>query len=170
MNGQKILGVCIGFGIVAGVAGIYQCARGYIYSVASKHETTTVGRITRMGHSRGGAYYQYVFSVNGAKVDDDSDVCSTPLTPDACWNNGPVVVHYSYEPFSNSRLEGFKVASKNSYKTGATWLIIATSLFLFGIAASALSRRGKGDGDAMEEIREDEPEDLEKPIHVIPNA
>ena len=67
MNDQKILGVCIGFGIVAGVAGIYQCAKGYIYSVASKHETTTVGRITRMGHSRAARTINLCFRSTGPR-------------------------------------------------------------------------------------------------------
>lgn len=147
MNGPRILGICIGLGIMASAVGVDQSASGYAYSVAAKHEATTVGRITRVEHGKGGPYYRYAFSANGSQVDDYSDVCSTPLAPDACWNNGQVLVYYSYEPYANSRLEDFGVASTHCYKIGVPGLLIGLSFFILGIVVSKLSGRDKGDGD-----------------------
>lgn len=153
MNGPRVLGICIGLGIMASAVGIDQCATGYAYSVAAKHEATAVGRITRVDHGKGGPYYRYAFSVKGTKVDDYSDVCSTPLTPDACWNNGQVLVYYSYEPYANSRLDDFGVASTHCYKIGVPWLLIGMCLFILGAVVSTLSRRGNGDYDGEIEER-----------------
>lgn len=172
MNAQRVLGVCLGLGIMASVAGIDQCATGYAYSVAAKHEATTIGRIMWVGHGKGGPYYHYAFSANGSKVDDYSDVCATPLTPDACWNNGQVLVYYSYEPYSNSRLEDFKLASTHSYRVGVPVLLIGLSLFVLGGVVSTLARRDKGEDDDSpeEETSEDDSEDVEEPVHVVPNG
>lgn len=172
MNGPRVLGICIGLGIMASAVGVDQCATGYAYSVAARHQATTVGRITRVDHGKGGPYYRYVFSANGAKVDDYSGVCSTPLTPDACWNNGQVLVYYSYEPYANSRLEDFGVASTHCYKIGVPWLLFGVSLFILGVVISTLSRRNKSDGDGIteEDTGENDCEDVEQPIHIVPNA
>jgi hypothetical protein len=57
-----------------------------------------------------------VFLVNGVKMDDYSEVCPTPLAPGACFNeNGLVLVYYSYQPYPNSRLEDFAIASSHAY-------------------------------------------------------
>lgn len=154
---------------MASAVGIDQCATGYTYSVAAKHEATTIGHITRVAHGKGGPYYHYVFSVNGSKVDDYSDVCFTPLNPDACWNNGQVLVYYSFEPYSNSRLEDFEIASIHSYRIGVPWLLIGLSLFVLGGVFSTLSRRDRADSDREEETGENDSEDVEEPIHVVPN-
>ncbi len=170
MNGQRVLGICIGLGIMTSAVGVHQCVSGYAYSVAAKHEATTIGHITRVDHGKGGPYYRYVFSANGVNVDDYSDVCSTPLTPDACWNNGQVLVYYSYEPYANSRLEDFGVASTHCYKVGIPWLLIGLFLFTLGGVVFTLSRRDKGDGDPEQEADENDSENVEEPIHIVPNA
>lgn len=158
---------------MAGAVGIDRCAAGYIYSVAAKHEATTIGQIVRVGHGKGGPYYHYEFSANGPKVDDYSDVCSTALTPDACWNNGQVLVYYSYEPFSNSRLEDFKVASTHAYKIGVPVLLVALSLFVLGSVVFRLSRKNKredDDSDSGDEAGEDDSEEVQEAIHVTPTS
>ena len=157
---------------MASVVGIDQCATGYAYSVAASHEATAIGHITRVDHGKGGPYYRYEFSANGPKMDDYSDVCFTPLTLDACWNNGQVLVYYSYEPFPNSRLEDFKVASTHSYKIGVPWLLIGLSLFVVGGVVSTQSRRDKGDGDGdpEEETGENDSEIVEESTRIIRNA
>ena len=93
---DAVLGLSMALGIFSTLAGSYWCAVGYNYSVAAKHESTTVGRVLGMISGRGGSAFQYVFYVNGVALDDYSDVCATPITPDACHNHGQVLVYYSY--------------------------------------------------------------------------
>lgn len=140
MNGPfaPALAFCLILGLVGTAVGGYQCVKGHIYSEAAQHEATTVGRVVRV--SNRGAF-KYVFSVNGVKMDDFSESCATPLTPDACYNNGPVLVYYSYQPYQNSRLEDFTVASKHAYLIGIPALAIGLPLFVLSGAVTAILLR-----------------------------
>jgi hypothetical protein len=132
---------CIGLGILAFAVGGYYCVKGYNYHVAAQHETTTTGQITYVNHGKGGPYYHYVFWVNGAKVDDESEVCSTPLESDACWNNGRVLVYYSYEPYANSRLEDFSLAGSGAYRIGKPALAIGLAFLALAWVNMVISAR-----------------------------
>lgn len=124
-------------GVICTSFGGFECLNGHNYSVAAKHETTIVGRITKV-LPKGG--FGYKFSVNGVSFDDNSDVCETPLAPDACFKNGPVLVYYSYQPFPNSRLEDFSVASTNSYRLGIPALAMGLPVMLVPLAAMLIFR------------------------------
>lgn len=140
--------------IVGGLFGIFyggnRCIEGYTYSVAARQEARTAGRVTRISVAKGGEKeYHYMFSVNGVKMNDYSNVCATPLSPGACFNEGPVLVYYSYQPFSNSRLQDFAVASAEDYRSGMPALAIALPLFvLSGAAMVILTRKDKDKDDS----------------------
>jgi hypothetical protein len=129
-----------GFG--ATVYGGYQCVEGHTYSVAAQHEATVVGRVVGISIGRGGSqHYNYVFSINGVDRDDFSDVCATPLQPGACDHRGPVLVYYTFQPFSNSRLEDFAVSSHKDFRVGIPALAIGFPLFLLSCAGIAIRLR-----------------------------
>ena len=147
----RIWTFCLLVGIVGTVVGVWQCIEGHNFAVAAQHEATTVGRVVRIYHGKGGPTWHYTFTVNEAKFDDYSGVCETPLEPGACYDNGPVLVYYSFQPFQNSRLEDFSVASAHDYRIGKPALAIGLPLFILTcVAIAILSCKGK---------REDEDED-----------
>ena len=159
-------------GIVAIAVGAYQCVKGHNYAVAAQHEATTVGRITGIGRK---GTIRYEFSANGVKVDDYSDICMTPLAPDACAGDGPVLVYYSYQPYTNSMLEDFAVASARAYRTGKPALAIGLPLTgLSWAAIFVLQRKKKGEADSdpdddNNDQDDDEDEEVSGPIHVVPS-
>ena len=140
------------YGLLVGIGGVLfggiRCAQGHTYSVAAQHQASTAGRIVGKLFGKGGSVsYHYVFSLNGVDRDDTSPVCTTPLAPGACDNKGPVLVYYSFEPFSNSRLENFSDASRHAYRTGELGLGIGLPLLALSAAGLAIrSRNGKGKG------------------------
>lgn len=144
----RVLMFCMLMGIIGTAVGGYQCVEGYNYSVAAQHEATTVGRIVKVENGKGGPAWRYEFSVNGVKVDDYSEVCATPLAPDACFSNGPVLVYYSYRPYSNSRLEDFAVASSHANRFGRPTLAIGLLLLALSTACiTIMTRKDKREGD-----------------------
>ena len=157
--------------VIATIFGCYQCIKGHNYSVAAQHESTVRGRVVHVSSGKGGPTYRYLFSVNGVSVDDYSEVCDTPLQPDACWNNGPVLVFYSDEPFSNSRLQDFAVASSEAYRAGKSALIVGLPLILLSWTALAVfpnRNENDEDPDPEEEGRENRSSDQPDDIHVVP--
>ncbi len=151
--------------------GGYQCVMGHNYSVAAQHEATTVGNIVRVHTSAKGTAYFYEFSVNGVKMDDHSDVCRTPLAPGACNNHGPVLVYYSYQPYSNSRLEDFATASTHAYHIGIPTIAISLPLYALALAVIAIvSRKSKGEDDSDPEEQEgrSKSDALPDEIHIAP--
>lgn len=138
---DRVLTFCMLFGIIGTSVGGYQCVKGYNYSVAAQHEATTVGRIVKVSYGKGGPAYRYQFSVNGVEVDDYSEVCSTPLAPDACLDNGQVLVYYSYQPYQNSRLEDFAIASSHAYRIGKPALAIGFPLLVLTVAGMSIQAR-----------------------------
>ena len=152
------------------VIGCYQCIMGHNYSVAAQHETTTVGHIVKVtqGKSR---TYRYEFSINGVRMDDYSDICRTPLAPGACDNHGPVLVYYSYQPYSNSRLEDFATASAHAYRIGIPTIAICLPLYVLAyIVIAIVSRRNKGDDDSDPDNQNErnKSDDLPDVIHIVP--
>lgn len=140
------------FSLLAGIGGTiygaYQCVEGQTYSVAAQHEATIVGRITGISVSKGEVHYQYVFSLDGVGRNDYSNVCTTPLAPGACKNKGPVLVYYSFQPFSNSRLEDFAVASHKDFEFGIPALVLGLPLFGLSIGGLVIrARQEKGSPD-----------------------
>ena len=181
MSKSPSLGIrdlCILAGIIVTFLGGYQCVKGHAYRVAAENEATAVGRVLGMSSGRGGSSYRYTFSINGVRVDDYSEVCETELKPGACYDYGPVVVYYSYQPFQNSRLEDFAVASKKAYRSGEIALRIGLPLLIVpSVALEIFSRRGKGDDDSdsvsdSSNFEDEEPErkssDQPDDLHVVP--
>jgi hypothetical protein len=154
VNKNLIVGVlplCFLVGIVGTCSGTVQCVKGHTYSVAAQHEKTSVGRVTRISHFKGTPTWHYVFSADGVMVNDQSPVCATPLAPGACENNGPVLVHYSYEPFRNSTLQDFTVASDHVYRFGGIALAIGLpflALSIVGIRYLVRGDEGENDPDS----------------------
>ena len=135
------LGACILLSGAVGGVGAIECIKGHDYSVAAQHQVTAVGHLLNVP-SRKGAY-QYEFSVNGVKMVDSSDMCTTPLTLEACSNKGTVLVYYAYEPYPNSRLEDFASASAFAYRVGKPMLAISLPLFVLSVIAFAFLLRTK---------------------------
>ena len=163
------------FLFVAGLFGTYfggyHCIKGRTYAVAAQHEATTVGRVTHVSYGKDGPAYHYVFSVNGVKVEDYSRVCATPLAPGACHNNGPVLVYYSYQPYSNSRLEDFAVASRVAYRSGKPALSISLTILVLssaGMAILARKDKNEGDSDPENEKGRSKSDDVPDAIHIVP--
>jgi hypothetical protein len=148
--------------------GCYLCVEGHDYRVASEHEVTVVGHIAHAAASRKGSY-RYEFSVNGVKMDDYSKLCATPLTPDACDNYGPVLVYYSYEPYPNSLLEDFAVASSNAFGVGKFLLAVGLPLFVLpSVALAILRRRNKKEDDIEDENGRSKHNGEPDEIHIVP--
>jgi hypothetical protein len=168
----RVLAFCFLLGLACTAVGGYQCVKAHTYSVAGQREATAVGRITHISHGRGGTvFYHYVFSVNGVKMDDYSEVCASPLTLDACYNHGPVLVYYSYQPYPNSRLEDFTVASTHAYRIGKPALAIGLPLIVLTCAAVAILLRKdkrKDDSDPEEEKGRSKANDVPDAIHIVP--
>jgi hypothetical protein len=132
-----------------------------------------------MSHGRGGPYYSYAFSINGVKLDDYSEVCDTELKRGACYNYGPVLVYYSYQPFQNSRLQDFAAGSKDAYRSGEIVLGVGLPLLVLpSLTLAIFPRKSEGDDDSdsvndnsnpedekLERKSSDQPDDL----HVIPD-
>jgi hypothetical protein len=144
----RILIWCTVLGFFATVFGAWHCIKGHNYAVAAQHEATTVGRVVGMYYGKGSSAYHYEFSVNAVRMDDYSEICATPLAPGACDHHGPVLVYYSYQPFQNSLLEDFAVASARPYRFGKPALAIGLPLFVLSIAALVvLSRKGRSEAE-----------------------
>jgi hypothetical protein len=164
----KGLVFCILAGIVGTIVGCWQCISGHNFAVAAQHEFTAAGRIT--GFGRHGAF-MYKFPVNGVMMDDYSAVCRTPLAPGACYLNESVLVYYSFQPFSNSRLEDFSVASANAYRIGKPALAIGLPLFFWStVIMVILSRKNKSKVDPDPEDRRGRSKSGDVPdvIHIVP--
>lgn len=168
---QRVLAFSLVAGLFGTYFGGYHCINGYNYSVAAQHEATAVGRVVGIYRGRHGSAYHYEFSVSGVKMDDYSEVCETPLAPGACNNNGPVQVYYSYQPYSNSRLEDFAVASKEAYRPGIPVLAISLTILILscaGFAIRARKNKNKDDSDPEDEKGRSKSDDVPDGIHIVP--
>jgi len=191
---RRAVAVFIAGGFYLALHGVVPCIKGHTYSVAMQHEKTTVGRVVRVSHRSSSHYHQgqwsgildaifwapwehrstteytYAFSVDGVKMDDSGDVCATPLTPGACDNLGSVLVYYSYEPYSTSRLEDFAVPSRNFYRTGKLVLAIGLPLLvLFCAGMAVLGRKDKGARPNPEDQKGTSKHNNEPDvIHIVP--
>lgn len=150
-NAAGALALSLLLGIAGTVVGGWHCMKGHNYAVAAENEATIRGRVIGMLSGRGSSAYHYVFSINGVGLDDYSDVCATPIVPGACDNKGPVLVYYSYKPFTNSRLEDFAVASARAYRIGKPVSAIGFPLLLLSSIAIAIA------------VRKSEPHDDQEP-------
>ena len=165
----RVLVYCLLAGIAGTFVGTYQFVKGYIYFVAAQHEATTSGRVVGMYYGKGGPAYHYVFTVNGVKFDDASKVCATPLAEGACNNNGPVLVYYSFQPFSNSLLEDFSVAGDRAYRFGKFVLAISLPiLVLAGATIVILVRKDKRREDYDPNADRNTPDDVPDDLHIAP--
>lgn len=131
-----------------------------VYRDAAEHELSTVGQIVNISEYGRSDKYDYDFTVNGVRMRDYSAACDTPLTPVSCIIGGPVRVYYSLQPFSNSRLGDFAVASRDAFQTGNRALIIGASLLVLCTAIFAIQRRmNKDEPESDEDVDEDSPSD-----------
>jgi hypothetical protein len=168
---QRALMLCLLCGLAGTVAGCYQCVLGHIYHVAAEHEATAVGRVVGFYHGKGSMAYHFVFSVNEVAMDDYSEVCATPLTPGACDNRGPVLVYYSYQPYQNSLLEDFAVASRHAYRMSKfAFAIGLPCLVLSCVSMVILERKDKGkDSDPEDRKRTDIDSEMPDDLHIVPH-
>ena len=181
----RVLAFFAFMGFLATATGGYRCIVGYTYSVAAQHETTTVGRVVSATLERPVGWrniklnpladiptdYRFVFSVNGVKMDDTDQVCATPLAAGACSNNGPVLVYYSYQPYSNARLEDFAVAGRNTIRSGELPLGIGFPVLVLsctGIFILARKNKGEDDSDPDAGSGTSKSDDLPDAIHIVP--
>lgn len=143
----RVLAIIAFCGLLGTSAGIYRCIVGYIYSLEAQHEKSSVGRVISRhvqdnvrGLKRLNPFgdetfvYHYVFSVNGVRMDDYDRVCKTPLAAGVCSQAGPVLVFYSYQPFTMSRMEDFAVAGRNTAQSAKLPLVLGLPLLLLGVA------------------------------------
>ena len=136
--------VFVGFpGVIISFVGMEGCFWGHVYSVAARHESTTVGKVVKLLYGKGGHAYQYAFSVDGVRFDDNYGKCLTPLEPGACDNHGPVLVHFSFQPFHISGLEDFSAASTHSYRDGTIMLAIGLPLVMVTIIFAVITVRSR---------------------------
>lgn len=166
----RVLAICLFLGFFGAARGGYLCVKGHNYAVAAQHEATTVGRVVGIYKGRSPAYH-YVFSVNGVKMDDSSEICATPLVPGACDNHGPVTVYYSYQPYSNSRLEDFSVASIDAYRIGRPMLGIGLPLFILGFAGIVIQVRKEmreRDRDPDAKKGRSRSDNVPDAVHIVP--
>jgi hypothetical protein len=137
------LALCVLIGAAGTVVGGIECGKGHDYALAAQHESTTVGRIVKVIHGKSTSY-RYEFSVNGVRMDDESPLCATPLEQGACENNGPVLVYYSWQPYSNSLLQDFAEARSDAFRDGKFLLAIGLPMLILpGAALVMLLRPGK---------------------------
>ncbi len=164
----RALGALIFLGLMGTGFGCYLCVEGHDYRVAAEHEVTVVGHIVQVPASRKGIY-RYEFSVNGVKMDDYSKLCTTPLTPDSCDNFGPVLVYYSYEPYPNSLLQDFAIASNNAFQVGKFLLAVGLPLFVLpSVALVVLRRKNKKEDDLEGGNGKSKHNDEPDVIHIVP--
>jgi hypothetical protein len=166
----RVMAICLFLGFFGAARGGYLCVKGHTYAMAAQHEATAVGRVVGIYTGRSPAYH-YVFSVNGVKMDDSSEVCQTPLAPGACSKNGPVLVYYSYQPYSNSRLEDFAVASIDAYRFGKPALGIGLPLFILAFTAIVIQVRKETrerDQDSDAKKGRSKSDDVPDAIHIAP--
>ena len=139
--------------------GCTQWVVGLTYRVAAGHEASTVGQVVNISEGPRHTIYEYEFRVNGVKMRDSSELCRTPLSPVSCIAGGPAVVYYSDQPFSNSLLEDFAVASRDAIKRGNQALLIGLPLIVvLGTLLRLNMRWGEPEPpeDADEKPQEDE--------------
>ena len=164
------LGIFIG--ALATLYGGYKIAKGFDYSAAAEHQATTIGQILHKHTGKGGTSYRCTFTVNGVKVDDVSDVCATPITKNACDENGLAVVYYTFQPSQNSLLQDFSVASKDAFRTGEFALAVGLPLSACLWVAQAMFRRKHGfedDPDDTEEVSDNDENNEPEETHVVPD-
>ncbi len=167
----RTLAFSLFLGVVGTVVGGWHCVKGHNYAVAAQNEATIRGRVIGMLSGKGGPAYHYIFSINGVELDDYSDVCTTPIVPGACDSKGPVLVYYSYKPFTNSRLEDFGAASARAYRIGKPLLAVGFPLFvLTGAAIAIVARKSKPLSDEDRESRKGNSMSDEVPdsLHIAP--
>jgi hypothetical protein len=158
-------------GVFFVVLGGAYCNMGHEFSLAGRYEATTVGRIVSIEYGRHGQIWKYVFSVNGVKYNDSSRTCRTPLAPGACNNNGPVLVYYSFQPFQQSRLQDFVVASKRAYEVGETALAIGFILLIGVFIAKIKEKRDReaaGEPDPDKQKGASKSGGMPDDIHILP--
>jgi hypothetical protein len=157
-----------GFILGAGAAlfGCTQWVMGFVYHIAAERESSTVGQITKVSVGPRHTFYHYEFQVNSVRMSDDSEICKTPLKPAVCIAGGPALVYYSYEPFQNSLLEDFAVASSDAIQRGnRAWVVgVALMGLCYGIYRVFLNLNGRGDEpviafDTETKSRGDDPEE-----------
>jgi len=66
---DRVLAFFLLVGIVGTFVGVWQCLSGHSFAVAARHEATTVGRIVRIYHGKGGPTWRYTFTVSEVRFD-----------------------------------------------------------------------------------------------------
>ncbi len=150
-------------GIMLTLVGCVMMIIGLTYRDEARHEATTTGVIVRVIHGKS-TTYDYVFRVNGIKMNDSGGACKTPLTSDGCREGGQVLVYYAYEPTTNSMLEDFADAAREKLQLGA----VLSTVGLLMIGASLFMRKIEGGSDSSEEDNDSSNQDDSEVISIAP--
>lgn len=81
-------------------------------------------------------------------------------------------MYYSYQPFTNSRLEDFAVAARHAYRIGKPALAIGLPLLVLTCACIAILQRkdkGEDDSDPEDEKGRSKTHDVPGSIHIVPD-
>lgn len=153
----------LALGIILTVVGCVVILIGLTYRDEAKHEATTTGVIVRVVHGKS-TTYDYVFRVNGIKMNDSGGTCKTPLTSIGCKEGGQVLVYYAYEPTTNSMLEDFADAAREKLQLGTG--LSAVGLLMVG--ASLFMRKTEGGSDSSGEDNDSSNQDESEVLSIAP--
>jgi hypothetical protein len=126
--------------------GCVQLFFGWRYANSARREVTTIGTILYVIGGRS-TTYEYVFEIDGARIQDDSGTCHTALTPRGCKVGAPVLVYYDHDPALVTMLQDFGAASREKYFMGF-WMACC-GLLLIGLYFTL--KRTKRDDEGSEE-------------------
>jgi hypothetical protein len=150
-------------GILLTLVGCVMIFIGFTYRDEAKHEAATTGVIVRVVHGKS-TTYDYVFRVNGIKMNDSGGTCKTPLTSNGCRERGQVLVYYAYEPTTNSMLEDFADAAREKLQLGAA----LSTVGLLMVGASLLMRKFGTVSDSSEDDNDSSNHDDSEVISIVP--
>jgi uncharacterized membrane protein len=150
-------------GVILTLVGCFMIIVGFTYRDEAKHEATTPGVIVRVIHGKS-TTYDYVFRVNGIKMNDSGGACKTPLTSDGCREGGQVLVYYGYEPTTSSMLEDFADAAREKLQLGA----VLSSVGLLMVGVSLLMRKFGTASDSSEDDHDSSNHDDSEVISIAP--
>lgn len=146
------------------IIGAFELLKGEYYKEVAKREATVVGVLTRVSHGRSSSFYDYKFELNGVPLLDDSDTCSTALTPRGCVKGAAVLVYYDRNDAGETLLEEFAEAGRGKMFFGA-WMV-GCGLLLIGLYF--VFKKLLKSPDESDETDYDRPVSEPEVIHVVP--
>ena len=147
------------------LVGSMQLFFGWKYGEAAKGEATAIGVITYISGGRSRSY-NYEFEVDGVKLQQDSGVCHTAITPQGCEVGAQVLVYYAHIPVLETRLQEFGIARSEKYFMGG-WMV-GCGLLL--ICVYFILRKLGRDSSETVESEENGHEREPNVLHIVPDG